>query len=130
MLDKNNGMTIREVIALQMTLSEENQSQSIKQTIQPNQIGQVAQSQLNSITPRSLSATRGIEHKIDIPRLGPTKIDCLDSLSFIAILRKVMDLGRRVNTVRHTNIQKARNTTMTSFIMTIALKFLTVDGLC
>ena len=73
----------------------ENHIQRKKQTTKPNQIGHVVQSQLNSITPRSLSATRGIEHKIDIPRLGPTKIDCLDSLSFIAILRKVMDLGRK-----------------------------------
>ena len=88
----------------------ENHIQRRKHTTQPSQIGHVAQSQLNSTTPRSLSATRGIAHKIDIPRLGPTKTGCLDSLSFIAILKKVMDLGSRdkySQTHKHSESEKA-----------------------
>lgn len=80
---------------LQTTLKLENHIQITKQTTHPNQSGHKAHSQLISNIPKSFNATRGIEHKIDIPRLGPTKTGCLDSLSFIAIFREVTDLGLR-----------------------------------
>ena len=86
MLDKNNGMTIGGVIALQMALSEENQSQSAKQTIHPNQIGQETQIQLISRIPSNFRAKSGSAHMIDIPRLGPANIVLLlDLLNFIAL---------------------------------------------
>jgi len=76
---------------LQTRFKLENHNQRAKHSTHPSHNGQRAHSQLMSITSRSFIATKGIEHKIDIPMLGPTKIG-LEFLFFIAILRKVMDL--------------------------------------
>ena len=92
---------------LQTMLKLENHNQITKQTTHPNQSGHKAHIQLISNIPKSFNATRGIEHKIDIPRLGPTKIG-LNSLSFIAILLKNMNLGLKVNIINIKHLESEK----------------------